>query len=105
DSSVNTNIYNAESANREVDFVDVNFHPFPRNQNTGTRSSQNCDIRFFPRELRETILELISYHFHLHPLLPNDNNQYLTENEAYKCGRTGTKSVIGGYGPEQQTQT
>jgi len=37
----------------------------------------------FVQELRETILEIISYHFHLHPLLPNDNNQYLTENEIW----------------------
>ena len=83
DSSVNTNIYDAEYANREVNFIDVNFHPFPRDQSTGIRSSQNCDVCFCPRELRETILEIISYHFHLHPLLPNDNNQYLTENEIW----------------------
>jgi len=83
DSSVNTNIYDAEYANREVNFIDVNFHPFPRDQSTGIRSSQNCDVCFCPRELRETILEIISYHFHLHPLLPNDNNQYLTENDIW----------------------
>jgi len=84
DSSVSKiNTYNAELAKESVNFIDLDFHPFPKNHNTGVRSSNNCDMRFCPKELRETIVEKMAYHFHLHPLIPNDANQYLMDNEIW----------------------
>lgn len=84
DSSVfKTNNYNAELARADADFINVDFHPFPRDSNTGTRSNENCDLRFCPNEYRDIILEKITYHFHLHPLIPDDTNQLLSDDEIW----------------------
>jgi len=78
-----TNSYNAELANTETNLVDVNFHPFPVDRNTGIRSIINCDQKFCPKEFRDAILNMIIYHFHLHPLIPNDQNQFLSTNDIW----------------------
>src|SRR5207237_2673811 len=48
DSSVNTNIYDAEYANREVNIVDINFNTIRSDANKDIHSRKNCDIRFCP---------------------------------------------------------
>jgi len=78
-----TNSYNAELANMETNLVDVNFHPFPVDRNNGIRSITNCDPKFCPKEFRDAILDIIVYHFHLHPLIPNDQNQFLSTNDIW----------------------
>jgi len=35
------------------------------------------------REFREIILDKIAYYFHLHPLIPNDENEFLTSDELW----------------------
>src|SRR5437016_1805234 len=73
DSSIpKKNIYDSEFARTQTTFIDADFHPFPRDNVTGIRSTSSVDQRFCPKELREKILEIIAYHFHLHPLIPTD---------------------------------
>jgi len=38
---------------------------------------------FAPKEFRDAILDMIVYHFHLHPMIPNDQNQYFTADEIW----------------------
>ena len=81
DSSISKrNNYNAAAAKADADFIDVNFHPFVRDD---IRSEVNCDPQFCPKEFRDTILDIIVYHFHLHPMIPNDQNQYITADEIW----------------------
>lgn len=37
--------------------------------------------KFFPKEYCEAVWELIKKHFHQHPLIPNNNRQFLTSIE------------------------
>jgi len=81
DSSISKrNNYNAAAARADADFIDESFHPFVRDS---IRSEVNCDPRFCPKEFRNTILDMIVYHFHLHPMIPNDQNQYFTVDEIW----------------------
>ena len=119
-----TNSYNAELANTGTNLVDINFHPFPVDRNTGIHSiiNINCDQKFCPKEFRDAILNMIIYHFHLHPLIPNDQNQFLSTNDIWllsvqdfvfrmtlkMCGLTygqiGIRELDGIYGLEQRFQ-
>ena len=55
--------YNSQLASIQTGFIDLNFHPF------ATTNEDLSNQWFCPREFRETILDKIAYHFHLHPLL------------------------------------
>ena len=70
DSSISKrNNYNAAAAKADADFIDENFHPFVRDS---IRSEVNCDPRFCPKEFRDAILDMIVYHFHLHPMIHSE---------------------------------
>jgi len=108
-----------QAAKADADFIDENFHPFVRDN---IRSEVNCDPRFCPKEFRDAILDMIVYHFHLHPMIPNDQNQYFTADEIWfisvremyqfcvqkdlrnVCGQIGIKNRLGDYGPDRQVQ-
>ncbi|POG71102.1 hypothetical protein GLOIN_2v1609966, partial [Rhizophagus irregularis DAOM 181602=DAOM 197198] len=40
-------------------------------------------FEFRSKNLREDILKLITRHLHLHPLIPNENNEYFSTNEIW----------------------
>ena len=69
--------YNSQLASIQTGFIDPNFHPF------ATTNEDLSNQWFCPREFRETILDKIAYHFHLHPLIPNDENEFLTSDELW----------------------
>jgi len=111
--------YNSQCASTLTGFIDLNFHPF------ATMNEDLSNQWFCPREFRETILDKITYHFHLHPLIPNDENNFLTSDEIWLLSVQemydfcvqhdlkyvwaymwviGTKKKIGFYGQEQPIQ-
>jgi len=61
-----------------VDFIDDTFVPLISNNNCDKKGFEFC-----PKNLREKVLELIVKHFHLHPLIPNDDNKYFSINEIW----------------------
>src|ERR1044072_910863 len=70
------NNYNAGLARMSVDFIDDTFVPL----------INTCDkkgFKFCPKNLQEKVLELIVKHFHLHPLIPNDDNMYFSIDEIW----------------------
>ena len=48
-----------------------------------SQSKNRRSFEFCPKNLRENILNLITKHFHFHPLIPNDNNEYFLTNEIW----------------------
>jgi len=69
------NNYSAGFAKMSVEFIDDNFVPFNNRDKKG--------FEFCPKHLREEVLELIVKHFHLHSLIPNDDNKYLSIDEIW----------------------
>ena len=54
DSSIpKRSIYDSEFARTQTAFVDATFHPFPRDNVTGIRSTSSVNQRFCPKKLRE----------------------------------------------------
>ena len=69
--------YNSQCASTLTGFIDLNFHPF------ATMNEDLSNQWFCLREFRETILDKIAYHFHLYPLISNEENNFLTSDEIW----------------------
>lgn len=71
--------YSSYIAHETFDFINIEFHPpLPSTLNISRRNFTFC-----PKDLRQTVIDLLEKHLHYHPLIPNANGQFLTSEEIW----------------------
>jgi len=69
------NTYNSIEANSDLSFIDIQWLPI---------IPPNSPFIFCPKKFRAEIIELFTKHFHLHPLIPIKQGEFLTSKDIWK---------------------
>jgi hypothetical protein len=69
------NNYNSIEANSKLSFIDIQWFPI---------IPPNSPFIFCPKKLHIQIIELFTKHFHLHPLIPVENGEFLSYIDIWK---------------------
>ncbi|GBC04734.1 hypothetical protein RclHR1_05830012 [Rhizophagus clarus] len=69
----------SSSANENFSFIDIEFYPsYVVNQ------GKKSNFIFCSKDLRQNVISLLEKHFHLHPLIPDINGNFLSSDEIWE---------------------